>query len=312
VNHNNAKYRVLVFAPSLVRNGLIGLLANDHHYKVITADTPSEAVRLAAAAPLDLILVDDDGSISIPDLVIKAKGVDAEAPILVFREKPPSRADDRLWTLGIDDCLVNPITPAKFLHHVARALKQRRLGVRCEELSKDNQELYRLSITDGLTRLINKRHFMERLQSEFSRAKRFGGRIGLVICDIDHFKLVNDSYGHLVGDRILRGLSKIIGATVRSIDTAGRYGGEEFVLMLPETALAGVVNLAEKVRCAVEAYDFTPECADLPGPAHITISLGCASYPEANVERPEELLELADKGLYLAKKSGRNRSAAVG
>ena len=300
-----------MFAPSLKRNGLIGSLTGDQHYQLIQPETSAEMLKAAASGPFDLILVDDDGNISLPDLVIKAKGFDAETPILVFRDHHPSLADDRLWTLGIDDCLVEPIAPAKFLHHIARALKLRRLGMRCSELSVENQSLYQLSITDGLTKLINKRHVLDRLQSEYARAKRFHGRVGCVICDIDHFKNVNDTYGHLVGDRILKGVASVIASTVRTIDTAGRYGGEEFVLILPETALEGTMNLAEKLRRAMEEHDFTGDCGDLSGPSHLTMSFGCASFPENMVTSPDELLELSDKGLYLAKQGGRNRVATL-
>lgn len=310
MNSTDRKYRILSFAGSLKKNGLIKSLSSDPHYQLITPAKAPEALKAAASGPFDLILVDDDGSISIPELVIRAKGIDAETPILVFRETLPSLADDRLWTLGIDDCLVEPITSAKFLHHIARALKVRRLGVKCEELAKENQQLYQLAITDGLTRLINKRHLLERMNSEFARTKRFGGRLGAAICDIDHFKKVNDTYGHLVGDKILKAVAGLISTTVRSIDTAGRYGGEEFVLMLPETSLEGVANLAEKLRRVIEEHDFLADCDDLPGPSRLTISLGCASYPEDSAGKVEDLLETSDKRLYVAKQTGRNRACA--
>ena len=311
MNHPEKKYRILIAASSIKKNGLIASLTSDPHYHLIQPKTAAEALKAAGSGPFDLILVDDDDSISIPELVIRAKGIDAETPILVFKDRVPSLADDRLWTLGIDDCLIQPVTPAKFLHHIARALKMRRLGMKCDELSKENSQLYQLAITDGLTKLVNRRHLFERLTIEFARARRFGGRIGGAICDIDHFKSVNDTYGHAVGDRVLMGVAKLIASTVRAIDIAGRYGGEEFGLLLPETALEGTMNLGEKIRRAVDEHDFTEDCGDLEGPAHLTISIGCASFPEFNVKSAEELIEQADHGLYLAKQSGRNRVCAV-
>ena len=311
LNSPDKKYRILVAASSVKRSGLIASINSDQHYQLIQPKTPAEALKAAGAGPLDLILVDDDNTISIPDLVIRAKSVDAETPILVFKDHVPSLADDRLWTLGIDDCMIQPVTPAKFLHHIARALKMRRLGMKCDELTKENSQLYQLAITDGLTKLVNRRHFFERLATEFARAKRFGGRIGGAICDIDHFKSVNDTYGHAAGDRVLMGVAKIIAQTVRGIDIAGRYGGEEFGLLLPETALEGTLNLGEKIRHAIDEHDFTEDAGDLEGPAHITISIGCASFPEFTVNNSEELLELADQGLYRAKQTGRNRVVAI-
>jgi two-component system cell cycle response regulator len=309
MNQNEPKYHILAAAPSLVKGGLMAALENDHHYQVVHAESPAEALKLASNGSIDLILVDgDDGWISLPELVIRTKGTDADVPILVIRDGRVKAGDDRIWTIGIDDCIRHPVLAIELVHHVNRALKLRNLGRKCDELSKENQQLYQLAITDGLTKLVNRRYFSERLNSEFARVKRFGGRIGYVICDIDHFKKVNDTYGHAVGDRVLKQIAAILLASVRSIDTAGRYGGEEFVLMLPETELAGVVRVAEKIRSTVEAYDFTPDDPDeLPGPAHITISLGAISYPEIKVNSSSDLMELADQALYQAKQNGRNR-----
>lgn len=303
------KYRILDAAPSLSKSGLIQALTGDHQYDVLRAHSPSEALKLAESGPLDLILVDgDDGWISLPDLIIKAKGADSEVPILVFRDPIPKQGDEKIWTFGIDDCIRRPVAPAELLHHVQRALKLHRLGIQCSELTSENQKLYQLAITDGLTKLVNRRYFIERLNAEFARARRFNGRVGVVICDIDFFKKVNDTYGHTVGDRVLKQVSGILSSTVRGIDLAGRYGGEEFVLMLPETAIEGVTFVAEKVRKAIEEFDFSPtDPEDLPGPAHLTISLGCAAYPEIPAEQAQALLEAADQALYRAKQGGRNR-----
>ncbi len=309
MSQSDTKYRILAAAPSLAQNGFLKALDDDPRYQIIRTDSAPETLKAAASESLDLILVDDDpGLISLPELVTKAKGANVDIPILVFRDGFKGMTDEKIWTLGIDDCIQRPVRASELLHHVTRALNSRQLGRHNEELRRENQELYQLAITDSLTRLINRRHFMERLGAEFSRAKRFSGRIGAVICDIDHFKKVNDTYGHGVGDRVLRQVSGILAATVRSIDTAGRYGGEEFVLLLPETAIEGVLFVAEKVRRAIDEFDFTPEdTSEPPGPAHITISLGAASYPESKVETPDELLQLSDQALYRAKEGGRNR-----
>ncbi len=302
-------YCILSAAPSLTKSGLIKALDDDSRYRVIYAETAAEILSAAATEPLDLILVDDDPAlVSLPDLVTKAKGNNIDIPILVFRDGLGGMGDDKIWTIGIDDCILRPVRASEPIHHVTRSLNTRKLGRNVEELRRENQQLYQLATTDSLTRLVNRRYFMERLSTEFSRAKRFNRRLGYLICDIDHFKHVNDTYGHSVGDRVLKQVSAILASTVRSIDTAGRYGGEEFVLLLPETAIEGVLFVAEKIRRTVEEFDFTPEDPNEPnGPAHITISLGAATYPEVMVETPEELIELADQALYRAKEAGRNR-----
>lgn len=309
MSQNDSKYHILAAAPSLAKSGLLDALDGDPHYLLSHAASSVEILKAAATLPLDLILVDDDPNlVSLPELVTKAKGNNAAIPILVFRDNLVAMSDDKIWTLGIDDCILRPVRALELLHHVSRALNTRKLGRNCEELRRENQQLYQLATTDGLTRLVNRRYFMERMNSEFSRVKRFNGRLGYLICDIDHFKNVNDTYGHGVGDRILKQVSAILASTVRLIDTAGRYGGEEFVLLLPETAIEGVVFVGEKIRRNVEEFDFTPENpSDPPGPSHITISIGAAAFPDVQVETPEELLELADQALYRAKEGGRNR-----
>ncbi len=309
MSQNDTKYCILAAAPSLSKSGLIKILDDDPHYQILHTTTWAETLRAAASEPLDLILIDDEPGVnSLPDLVTKAKGNNVDIPILVFRDGLVGMTDDKIWTLGIDDCILGNVRASQLLHHIQRALNARGLGRNNEELKRENLQLYQLAITDSLTRLVNRRHFMERMGTEFARAKRFNGKLGYIICDIDHFKNVNDTYGHGVGDRVLRQVSSILAATVRSIDTAGRYGGEEFVLLLPETAIEGVLYVAEKIRRTVDAFDFTPgDPSEPPGPAHITISLGVAAYPEVKVEAPEELCELADQALYRAKEGGRNR-----
>lgn len=313
MTQNDRKYQILSVAPSLIESGLLKAIEGDPNYIVIQAHSASDALKIASSDPLDLILVDENPAIvSLPDLVAKAKGNNINIPILVFRDSVSITQDDRIWTLGIDDCILKPVRAVKFLHHIRRALHASRLGQDCENLRKENQQLYQLAITDSLTRLVNRRHFMERLNAEFARAKRFEGRLGYLICDIDHFKKVNDNYGHSVGDRVLKQVSTILASVIRSIDMAGRYGGEEFVLLLPETGRKGALFVAEKVRRTVEEFDFSPRDEDeLPGPQHLTISIGAATFPESNVETTERLIEAADQALYRAKENGRNRVEAA-
>jgi diguanylate cyclase (GGDEF)-like protein len=170
----------------------------------------------------------------------------------------------------------------------------------------ENARLYtktaELATTDGLTGLLNRRAFMERLAEEAGRSSRYERYFSLLLIDIDHFKLVNDTYGHPAGDAVLKSLSQTLKMQIRSVDIAGRYGGEEFVIILPETNSSGAQLVGERIRNVVSKLPFM-----LPNGSEIglTISIGIASFPEDASEK-EELLRKADEALYFAKEHGRN------
>ena len=162
--------------------------------------------------------------------------------------------------------------------------------------------LCELSLKDPLTGLANRRHFRAVLEREIDRVTRSGEAALLLMLDIDHFKKVNDTHGHLAGDVVLQSVARTLSASVRPMDTLARYGGEEFAVVLTETDAAGTRLLAEKIRAAVEQM----EPVD-PTTKKLTVSLGaCTRYAKPGDDR-EELLSTADKALYQAKKRGRNR-----
>jgi diguanylate cyclase (GGDEF)-like protein len=176
----------------------------------------------------------------------------------------------------------------------------------------DNARLHRIvqrqALVDGLTGLANRRHTEEALAAEIARiARAQAGQMALVLLDVDRFKSVNDRYGHPVGDTVLRAMADILRASVREIDTAGRWGGEEFALILAGTDLAGGQQLAERIRQAIES---TPVALDDGAELAITASFGVASLPPAT--GAEDLLAQADEALYAAKTAGRNRVVVAG
>ncbi len=158
-----------------------------------------------------------------------------------------------------------------------------------------------LAITDGLTGLFVRRYFMERLEEEISRSKRYGYSFAFLMIDIDNFKKCNDTYGHLVGDVVLRGVARIIKERVREIDLVGRFGGEEFSVALPETGIEGAAMAADRVRKDIEKNIFRAYDEKLK----LTVSIGVAVYPHDS-DNARDLIDKADQALYAAKKSGKN------
>lgn len=309
MNQAGDKFNILITTKQLRRSGLIAALAKESHYHLIEVSETSGIADHISKNQIDLLLIEDNlPTKTILDLVIKVRGINPEIQILVIADESTDCSLDEVWRMGIDDILCQPISEAMLIHRVARALMIRRLNHSQTALTSENRDLWKLAITDGLTKLINRRHFNERLIGEFARARRFGGSLGCVIVDIDFFKKVNDTYGHLVGDHVLQALAVLLSKSVRSIDVAARYGGEEFVLLLPETIDEGLLHVAERIRETVEQYDFrTCEGMEHQAPEKVTISLGVSKFPDPRVKTGEQLLELADAALYRAKQNGRNR-----
>jgi diguanylate cyclase (GGDEF)-like protein len=167
--------------------------------------------------------------------------------------------------------------------------------------AKYHEEIYRMTIVDGLTQIHNKRYLFEALDKELIRARRYDRQLSLLIFDIDYFKNINDQYGHLAGDYVLRELARIVQERIRRDEVFARYGGEEFVIALPETSLQGAVTLAENLRARVETHGFSFQGERIP----VTISVGCAVLGEE--KGAADLIQLADDKLYEAKRAGRNR-----
>lgn len=162
-----------------------------------------------------------------------------------------------------------------------------------------------LSIHDELTSIYNRRFLRNRLEMEWSRSKRFDHPLSVLLMDIDHFKQLNDTHGHLYGDQVLKQVAKVLLRSVRRVDTVARYGGEEFVVVLPKTKKAKAVEVAKKLRRAIEQTRFPNLSPEAEGP-RVTISVGVSTFPD-DAQTTEELIEKADQGLYRAKAAGRNQ-----
>lgn len=206
----------------------------------------------------------------------------------------PLIAGDRLnGIFCVEDLLLDDMIRFTILAHQFAMILER---IRLYELVQE------LAITDGLTGLFVRRHFLERLNEEVERAKYFNTRLSFIIMDIDHFKMCNDKYGHLVGDVVLKSVAVILKKALRDIDIIGRYGGEEFSVILPETVRNSAAVAGERLRKAVadsviKAYDEM---------INITISMGITTFPD-DAEELNQLIDRADQMLYKAKEEGRNR-----
>ncbi len=219
-------------------------------------------------------------------------------------DEDPGRAGGRGLPGGphAHDYLRKPFEPSELLARVHAALRTKQLR---DELRLRNAELDVMSRTDSLTRLHNRRHLEERLGELVSLLRRHGGELSLLLIDVDHFKRVNDEHGHATGDAVLRVLAARLKDSIRAEDVPGRWGGEEFVVLLPSTGPEGAHAAGERVRLAVATSPF----ALAGGGLRVTVSVGVASGIDGGWEG---LVQRADAALYAAKEGGRNRVVVAG
>lgn len=269
---------------------------------VVCAPDAPEGVREAMSRPVDMVLLD----LHLPGL----SGLDAlrilrevetykDLPVTVITASEDRHLRLGALELGIDDFLIKPVDPEELLVRIRRSVARKK---RVDALVQEANALRQLSVTDGLTQIYNHRFFHERLKEEFRRAQRYDDPLALILIDVDHFKKINDRYGHPVGDEVLKDVARCLLRNVRETDLLARYGGEEFGVILPKTHLAGSLTVAERIwkdlgtlRCGAE------------GTIQVTASLGVAGYPGRGVVSGEMLLRAADDALYRSKREGRNK-----
>lgn len=279
-------------------------------YAVATASNGEEALASVHSSPPHVILCD----VMMPGIdgyeVSRRIKQDESLPfipiILVTALGETEHIVQGLNT-GADDYIAKPYHFQELEARVRAMLRIKRLQDELDQKNREleivNKRLKKLSITDGLTELFNHRHVHELLHEEFERSRRSQEPLAVVMIDLDRFKAVNDTWGHPTGDVVLFETARILKETAREIDMVGRYGGEEFIAILPNTDEAEGARFAERVRSAVEAHVYRDEATEI----RMTCSSGVASFPWDDVQTPEELLKFADEALYVAKESGRNR-----
>jgi diguanylate cyclase (GGDEF)-like protein len=228
-------------------------------------------------------------------------------PLVVERFQDARELAAALWRLRT--CVATTVSEFSDLYERA---SQQRVEAYVAEMEQMNRRLEELSVRDPLTGLYNRRYLQDRLLNEFQRAQRHDRPLALLMVDIDFFKSVNDTYGHQVGDEILRSVALLMVNQTRATDITARYGGEEFVAVLPETDRVGALKVAEKLReaVAVAPLHYVESESGETFAIHCTISVGIADYAGGMTD-PAALVHEADRALYMAKGTGRNRAVAA-
>jgi diguanylate cyclase (GGDEF)-like protein len=260
-------------------------------------------LKLLLSEPIDVVLCD----LHMPGLdgekllrIKSQKGVSADIPFLFLSATQNLEQQVRLLEGGACDTISKPFHPSDLVARLRLHLKLKRLQ---DELREKNAMLARLSTTDPVTGLRTRRYASEVLNIEWIRARRYRTALSVMMADLDHFKHVNDKYGHPAGDAVLRGVCDVLRQTLRAPDVPGRWGGEEIIAILPQTEVQGASQMAERWRQAVEVATFrSPDGRGIG----LTVSIGVASFDPAHAT-VDELVAAADEALYRAKNQGRNR-----
>ena len=267
------------------------------------ADDGLEGFKKLLSTPVDVILCD----LEMPRIdgfkflnMIKARPDLQDVPVIILTGMNDRELKIKGLEKGASDYIIKPFDPEELVARVKIHLKIKHLQ---DDLKRTNELLLELSNTDHLTGLFNRRYLMEALEKEFQRNLRKGGNLSLILLDIDHFKKVNDTYGHLQGDVVLNKVALQLQKELRSYDIAARYGGEEFVALLPDATLKEALFVAERVRQTVQQTKFNGVLASLA----ITVSMGIATLPTPEGTTVDNFIKMADDALYRAKANGRNR-----
>ena len=265
------------------------------------AGSEAEALALTAAIPFDLVVLSLSMTAEDPlRLASRLRATDGtqDIPLLLIAEPEQKDRILRGFDLGANDWLLRPIDENELR---ARARNQIRRKFYQDRLRADLGTALEMALTDPLTGFYNQRYLMRHLRGLMATSQ--AGGIAVMMVDVDHFKIVNDRYGHPVGDRALKAVADMLRTRTRVFDSIARYGGEEFVVVMPGAGPQDAMAAAERLRVAIEAMPFSPE----PGVTHpLTISIGVA-FSSGHNHSAELLLQAADQAMYQAKRTGRNR-----
>ncbi len=304
-------YTILVIDDTPALRHLVRLMLKKHDgiAEVLTAADAEEGLRILTDQSVDLVLCD----LGMPDVdgfefLVRKSRIDSAGsiPVIVLTAQEELSSKVRALKSGASDYLTKPFEEEELVSRIDVHLKIKELRDQLQrnnaELETLNDELKRQSRIDPLTKIANRGFFESCIEEEIQRALRYERPLSLLMMDIDHFKQVNDCHGHQAGDQVLKEVATTVRSTLRRHDAVGRYGGEEFGVLLPETIEANALVVAERCRKSVESTEIRCGEARL----RVTVSVGAASLGPG-VDSISTLIGRADRALYLAKHAGRNQ-----
>ena len=278
-------------------------------YEVTWVMDGKSAIKTAARNEHDVVLLD----LILPDMNgtqicrwLRENEETRGLPIIMLTAK--DSLTDKVTGLeaGADDYLLKPYKESELNARIYTCLRTKALR---DELSQKNRQLEdllkevkKLAIMDHLTELYNRRYFETVLTREFKKLLRYGFSLSCILLDIDHFKKVNDDFGHRAGDSVLKEIAEILTQSVRDVDTVARWGGEEFIVLLPQSSTEDAQHVASRILGAVSEHKFS----DVPN-RQITVSIGMANANDPSMDSAEKIISVADSAMYKAKSKGRNR-----
>lgn len=272
-------------------------------YKARVVLSAEDALKSLKNNKFDVVITDIEmpgmNGLALTDMVKQNYNTD----VIVITGYSDRYSYEEAINKGASDFVFKPVRFAELHLRLKRVLKERSLK---KERAKMLKKLKKLAITDGLTKLFNSRHFYNEIGLEIDRANRYSHPLGLMLLDIDNFKKYNDTFGHLEGDKILVKLCSVIKSHLRTMDSAYRYGGEEFTIILPETNVEEAKTAALRIKNAIQSEKFYPGHGKT---VTVTISIGVTQYrPE---EELSEFIKRADVAMFISKEKGRNRVSAL-
>jgi len=289
---------LIVDDDSTVRNPMKEFI-NLSGYKSFEASSAEEAIDILNSNSIHVVITDimlpEMSGFELTELITK----EYDSDVIVITGYSDIYSYEEAIKMGASDFIIKPVRFEELLLRLKKVLSERELA---RDRGRMMEKLQKLAITDGLTKLHNSRSFYSQLEVEVDRFNRYRRSLALLLMDIDHFKKYNDSYGHLEGDKALVRIAQIIKSCLRKLDSAYRYGGEEFTVILPETSCEEAHTVALRIKSALTAENFMPQQKN---EAKITISIGVTEYYPG--DQLSEFIQRADKAMYLSKEKGRNK-----